>query len=155
MKEGRASFQALSSEKKQLLEDADELMARKAALEVTISDLDARVAEEKTTKVRERGRREGGERGREGGGREGGERWRGGGGGGGREGWLRRTSLVGVACTRTGNVAMYLILVILQETSLSELDQLKDRITETREELDNVLPLFQTQKAEEERLNSL
>lgn len=49
---GRASLQALSSEKKQLLEDADELMARKAALEVAVSDLDARVAEEKTTKVR-------------------------------------------------------------------------------------------------------
>lgn len=55
MKEGRASLQALSSEKKQLLEDADELMARKAALEVAMSDLDARVEEEKTTKVCEGG----------------------------------------------------------------------------------------------------
>jgi uncharacterized protein (DUF3084 family) len=51
LKESRASFKALSSEKKQLLEDADELMARKAALEVSVSDLDARVDEEKTTKV--------------------------------------------------------------------------------------------------------
>lgn len=51
LKDGRASLQALSSEKKQLLEDADDLMARKAALEVSVSDLDSRVDEEKVTKV--------------------------------------------------------------------------------------------------------
>ena len=51
MKDGRASVQALTSEKKQLLEDADELMARKAALEVTVGDLEARVEEESNTKV--------------------------------------------------------------------------------------------------------
>ena len=52
LKDGRASLQALSSEKKQLLEDADDLMARKAALEVSVSDLDSRVEEESVTKVR-------------------------------------------------------------------------------------------------------
>lgn len=51
LKDGRASLQALNSEKKQLLEDADELMARKAALEVAVSDFDARVEDEATTKV--------------------------------------------------------------------------------------------------------
>ncbi len=43
--------QNLTSEKKQLLEHADELMARKAALEVAVGDLEARVEEEGTTKV--------------------------------------------------------------------------------------------------------
>lgn len=51
MKDARASNQALNSEKKQLLEDADELMARKAALEIAVGDLDARVVEESATKV--------------------------------------------------------------------------------------------------------
>ncbi len=51
LKDAKASLQALSSEKKQLLEDADELMARKAGLEVSVGDLDARVVEEKVTKV--------------------------------------------------------------------------------------------------------
>lgn len=46
-------------------------------------------------------------------------------------------------------------LVPLQETSVEELTKLKDRIMETREELDDVLPLFQSQKDEEEKLNSL
>lgn len=50
MKDARASLQALNSEKKQLLEDADDLMARKASLEVSLSDLDARVEEEGSTK---------------------------------------------------------------------------------------------------------
>jgi hypothetical protein len=45
-------------------------------------------------------------------------------------------------------------VVTLQETSLADLDKLKHRITETREELDRILPLFQTHKAEEEKLNS-
>ena len=47
-----------------------------------------------------------------------------------------------------------ILALILQETSLADLDKLKDRITETREELDRILPLFQTHKSEEERLNS-
>lgn len=51
LKDGRASLQALNSEKKQLLDDADDLMARKAALEVSLSDLDTRVQEEASTKV--------------------------------------------------------------------------------------------------------
>lgn len=51
MKDGRMAVQNLNSEKKQLLEHADELMARKAALEVAVGDLEVRVAEEKSTKV--------------------------------------------------------------------------------------------------------
>jgi len=51
LKDTRASLQALNSEKKQLLEDADELMARKASLEIAVGELDAKVSDEKTTKV--------------------------------------------------------------------------------------------------------
>lgn len=51
MKDARASLHSLNSEKKQLLEDADELMARKASLEIAVGELDVKVAEEKTTKV--------------------------------------------------------------------------------------------------------
>lgn len=51
MKDTRASLLALNSEKKQLLEDADELMARKASLEIAVAELEAKVEEEKMTKV--------------------------------------------------------------------------------------------------------
>lgn len=43
----------------------------------------------------------------------------------------------------------------MQESSLAELDALKDHIAERQAELDDVLPRFQSQKDEEEKLNSL
>ena len=54
LKDTRASLLALNSEKKQLLEDADELMARKASLEIAVGELETKVEEEKVTKVRDR-----------------------------------------------------------------------------------------------------
>lgn len=43
----------------------------------------------------------------------------------------------------------------MQESSLKDLDELKDLIAGKQAELDDVLPRFQSQKDEEEKLNSL